>query len=82
MIILKELLILQLVENCTFVTFWIKWEVLQKTYKSFGYSNGNLKRHLDEVHGINEVEIVDERKKVRIYVISYLIFLIKINSID
>ena len=48
----------------------------KKTYKSFGYSNGNLKRHLDEVHGINEVEIVDERKKVRIYVISYLIFLI------
>ncbi|CAH1770785.1 19829_t:CDS:1, partial [Entrophospora sp. SA101] len=35
----------------------------KKTYKSFGYSTGNLKRHLDEVHGINEVEIVGERKK-------------------
>ena len=41
-------------------------------YKSFGYSTGNLKRHLDEVHGINEVEIVDERKKVKN--ICHLIF--------
>ncbi|CAJ0651791.1 5891_t:CDS:2 [Entrophospora sp. SA101] len=43
----------------------------KKTYKSFGYSTGNLKRHLDEVHGINEVEIVGERKKSQRKITDY-----------